>query len=286
LPSPSVSTEPSPSPTAAASGSLASRSGTLAFAGVTDQGDNAPSIAEIYTIHADGSSLIKLTKQGQFAESPAWSPDGRYIAYTLRSEDQEHGLWVVSATGGTPRQVTDHAARRPAWSSNGDRIAFADLAESGGGLFMVDADGSDLRQVSLPPGISDDPAWSPDGRALVFTFFAANGNRESIYVAGADGSSVGPLIEAGTYSYAPSWSRDGKEIVFVQDGNVAIAANDGSRARLLTSGRSVDRPRLSPDGTRIAFTQNDGIWIMNRDGSAVTALSLDVDHAGFAAWRP
>jgi polyisoprenoid-binding protein YceI/dipeptidyl aminopeptidase/acylaminoacyl peptidase len=285
-PAPSATSAPTPSPGPSASGKLASTSGQLAFAGVTDHGASAPSTAEIYLMAADGSGLRQLTSQGQFAEYPTWSPDGQWIAYTLRSEDQELGLWVVPARGGTPRRVTEQAARHPAWSPDGGQIAFVTLSDVAGELFVVAPDGANLHRLALPTGSIDHPAWSPDSRTLTFTFFPPNGNRESIYAAGADGDRAHSLIESGTYSYAASWARDGRTIVFVSDGNVATAAADGSRIRVLTSGRAVDRPNVSPDGSRIVFTQNDGLWIMNADGTAATHIELRLDYAGFASWNP
>jgi TolB protein len=279
-----VSPTPSAAPTT--SGQLVSTSGQLVFAGVTDRGENAPSIGEIYVVDADGGGLRQVTHQEQFAEYPAWSPDGTSIAYTSRVDERELGLWVVPANGGAPRQVVDQAARHPAWSATSDAIAFVSPAEAGGKLSIVNADGSGLHMVELPPGVADYPVWSPDGRHLTFTFFPQSGNRESVYIANAGGTDPRPLIEAGTYSYAASWSADSKRLAFVLDGQVAVAAVDGSDAEAITIGRAVDRPSFAPDGKRIVFTQNDGVWLMNADGTGVTALSVELDHAGFAAWRP
>lgn len=288
-PSPSVRPSPvnSPAPIASSppSGELVSRRGRLAFAGLTDRGESAPPVQEIYTVNADGSGQHQLTKQEAFAEYPAWSPDGLFIAYTLRREDQELGLWVVGANGTKPRQVTAEVARHPAWSPDGKHIAFVRPPDAGGSLYVIATDGTGLAPVVLPPGTIDYPTWSPDGR-LTFTFFPQNGNHESIYVAGANGTHPTPLIESGTYSYAASWARNGRQIAFVTDGEVATANADASGVRVVTSGRATDRPDFSPDAKRIVFTQNDGIWIMNADGSGATQLILKLDYAGFASWDP
>jgi polyisoprenoid-binding protein YceI len=281
-----AASSPTPSLSPTTAGSLLSTTGELAFAGLTDRGQNAPPIQEIYLVQADGSGLHQLTDQEMFAEFPSWSPDGQWIAYSLRSEDAELGLWVVAARGGTARQITDHAARRAAWSPDGRQIAFSTPPELGGDVFLVAPDGSKLQKLTLPHGTVDDPSRSPTSGALTFSFFPTNGNRESIYSARPDGTAARPLIESGTYSYAASWAPDGRTIVFVTDGNVATAAADGSGIRNLTIGRAVDRPNFAPDGSRIVFTQNDGLWIMNADGSAATPFEPAVDQAGFAAWNP
>lgn len=99
---PSTVASPSPSEVPTTSGQLESTKGRLAFAGLTDRGENAPPVQEIYVINADGTGLHQLTKQEAFAEYPAWSRDGSTIAYTMRKEDQELGLWAVSREGGSP----------------------------------------------------------------------------------------------------------------------------------------------------------------------------------------
>ena len=168
---PRPSAEPTPTASPTSSGKLVSTKGQLVLAGVTDHGENAPSTGEIYVVGADGGGLRQVTHQDAFAEYPAWSPDGRSIAYTSRQDERELGLWVVSATGGTPIQVAKQPARHPAWSSTSDAIAFVSPPEVGGVLSIVNADGSGLHDVALPPGVADDPVWSPDGRHLTFTFF-------------------------------------------------------------------------------------------------------------------
>jgi len=293
---PSASAGPSaiasarPSPTPSTSGHLVSTAGQLAFGGFTDRGGAGPPIQDIYVVNPDGKGLRRLTDQGAFADYPAWSPDARSIAYTLIGENSEKGLWVVGLDGSVPRQLTTQPARHPAWSPSGDRIAFVsplgEDAGAAGDLYLIHADGSGLQKVPLPPGAVDHPSWSPDGQRLTFTFFAQNGNRESIYIANRDGTAPRPLIEAGTYSYAASWSPDGRRIVFVEDAQVAIATADGRNVRVITSNRAVDRPGFSPDGTRIVFTQNDGIWVMNADGTGATTIKPPFDFSGFAAWNP
>jgi Tol biopolymer transport system component/tRNA A-37 threonylcarbamoyl transferase component Bud32 len=120
----------------------------------------------------------QVTSDGNQNTEPAWSPDGKWIAY---HSVVRHGVWVIASSGGAPRQLTPFGSA-PAWSPDGRQIAFrsweltsfawydwAGLGEST--IWTVAADGSQLRQVTTPrnpPGQHANPSWSPDGRRLIF----------------------------------------------------------------------------------------------------------------------
>ncbi len=128
---------------------------------------------------AAGSREIQVTSDGQDNVQPAWSPDGREIAYVSRGRP---GIWLVPALGGTPRRLTAFGSR-PAWSPDGTRLAFqstalqdvsasAPAAISPASLFLVPASGGTpvpLTRPGSPPGGHGAPAFSPDGRTIVFS---------------------------------------------------------------------------------------------------------------------
>jgi len=127
---------------------------------------------------ASASDEIQVTNDGRQNIEPVWSPDGRQIAYHSVSQ---HGIWLVPASGGTPRRLTSFGSG-PAWSPDGQRIAFrstepvsfawGDLGGAGPStLWTVASDGSQLREVTTlnnPPGQQAMPVWSHDGKQLVF----------------------------------------------------------------------------------------------------------------------
>ena len=135
---------------------------------------------EIHVRGVPGDSVdVALTSDGNQNVQPAWSPDGRYIAY---HSVKRGGIWIVPSRGGSPRQIVETGSR-PAWSPDGTRIAFntdehADLipfgfmSQSGSTIRMVNADGSSPRDVTAlgePDGWHGGPVWSPDGRRISFT---------------------------------------------------------------------------------------------------------------------
>jgi Tol biopolymer transport system component/DNA-binding winged helix-turn-helix (wHTH) protein len=132
---------------------------------------DATGALELYLVSlAPGSAEVALTKDGGHNMQPAWSPDGQWIAFhsALRG-----GVWIVPSSGGLARQVADFGSH-PAWSPDSTTIAFS--SDAGGlagqsSLWTVRRDGSDRRpltQVGKPAGGHRAPAWSHDGRHIVF----------------------------------------------------------------------------------------------------------------------
>ena len=231
----------------------------------------------ICTIRSDGTETRRLTSHLPTSD-PAWSPDGRKIAFTRRED------------------VGDYTT----------------LSEDD--VFVMDSDGGGERQLTkeVEGQHAGQPSWSPDGRAIVFTRGASLPSTlvvrpGEIHVMNADGSNVRRLTQ-GSYDAGGVWSPDGREIAFSRMSKDpddpsreiwVVAAAGGEPRQLTRTADSYDAsPAWSPDGTRIAFTrlraesEFDGsavVWIMNRDG---TRLREVVRHKLFSivtwglAWSP
>ena len=168
----------------------------------------------------------------------------------------------------------------------GRRIAFS----SGGQIWVIQVDGTALRQVTSGPLPARHPSWSPAADALAF----AGGPRgaRDIYRVGADGNDLLRLTPAGADEEAPAWSSRGR-IAFVRrtrrdDGDIYSISGRGGRARRLTGGKADDgEPAWSPDGRFVAFTRaGRGVYVMRADGSRPWRLTR-LDHsAGSPAWSP
>jgi TolB protein len=148
----------------------------------------------IFTVKPEGTDLRKVFEDPAIpVRGASWSPDGkRVVADTNNSSATAQGLWVIDLSTGSASRIFTSEAISPAWSPNGDRIAF----NAGPGfshIFTIKPDGTAAAQLTTGPGQDQggparfDPAWSPDGSRLAFMYSQPN---YEIYSMAADGSDV------------------------------------------------------------------------------------------------
>jgi Tol biopolymer transport system component len=257
---------------------------------------------EIFVVNADGSGLRNLTgNAGGYV--PAWSPDGRQIAFS-RDIGFTPYLYVMNADGSGQRRVTQEPMQvyGASWSPDGRRLTFASGTTGMGNvwIYVVNVDGSGLQQLTRDWG--DEPAWSPDGQRIAFMNYRderpRGGRRwqKVMYVMNADGSGRRTLTWLSNSDGSFSWAPDGQRIAFVsdRDGNdeVYVLNVDGSGLRNLTRNPARDgHPVWSSDGRTIGFVSNRGgnrdIYVMNADGSGLRNLTRNLDQKAFGiAWMP
>ena len=139
---------------------------------------------------------------------------------------QENGeIYVVDADGKKQRNLTNNPASdwSPAWSPNGQTIAFASYRDRSYDIYVMDADGNNQRNITNNPAAEWSPAWSPDGQRIAFTS-GRPGIPFEIYVMNADGSNQRNITNNPGYDGYPSWSPDGQKIAFTssRDGKSEI----------------------------------------------------------------
>jgi Tol biopolymer transport system component len=182
----------------------------------------------------DGSNAAILAA----GESPRWSPDGEWIAYTQASE-----VFVMRADGTEQRRLTANAVvdSGPDWSPDGTRIVFAQGTRINGSptddmdLYLINPDGTNLTRLTDLVGLVLDPAWSPDGSQIAF---ASNFPYDwDIFVIDSDGTNLRQLTDDPNYDKSPIWSHDGNLIAFYswigdsvtgEDIGIQVINRDGS----------------------------------------------------------
>jgi len=158
-------------------------------------------------------------------------------------------------------------------------------------IYVMNADGSDLRRLTTNPGYDLWLTWSPDGRRIAFSS-DRDGNTD-LYAMDPDGSNLARLTTGPGRESAPSWSPGGERIVYMakEDGpwQIWIMDADGTDPRQLVASEADDaNPVFSPDGARIAFFSNragrgqDQVFVVNADGTGDRAVAAGV----FPGWAP
>ncbi len=254
--------------------------------------------AEIFSINLKTQQATNLTKSKSENSYPAWSPDGKKIAFGS-DRDGSMNIYVMDADGGNVQPLTTGAdnSRCPAWSPDGKTIAFGRTVGVGCGIFVINANGGNLRQVGADDGWN--PAWSPDGRKILFTS-RREGDGFRIYVMDTNGGNVKQLTNNGNPfgSVYPAYSPDGGKITWSDgDGNgldIYLADPDGKNAKKLTDlGGFNTFSTWSVDGKSIVFQhlpdyESGPVLIMDADGGNRRELlpnELFVTGAR-PAWRP
>ncbi len=203
-------------------------------------GNNGPYNNGLYVVSADGSGQRRLTDDARITlgwllahlgmTTPAWSPDGRKIAFESGRGGQ-NGLYVVNADGSGRRMLTRNG-QAPAWSPDGRKIAFFSHLK----VYVMNANGSGHR--NLTPGAKARGqaflAWSPDGRKIAFLGDCGD-SCHYVYVMNADGSGLRNLTGFRGLASPPAWSPDGRKIALLSgDAEVYVMNPDGSAQRRLT----------------------------------------------------
>ena len=209
-------------------------------------------------VNADGST--EPTQLSATGSAPAWSPDGTTICYVAGSFRLGGDLWLMDADGRNPRKVRPADAHDGiwggcSWSPDGTRIVFGGAPQGDGsdGIWIVDADGTDLRQVTE---WGDAPDWSPDGTRIVYRAQPdpAGGQAEGYWVINVDGT--GRTALPGPNEAPRSGPRDGRILVDCNEGTVRHGLRRQQPGGPLAD---TDGAVPSPDGTRVAYVTGTGI---------------------------
>ena len=196
---------------------------------------------EIYSININGDELQRLTRDIGSLYAPELSPSGELIVFAKSGD----GLWVMKPDGDSPRPLTDRDDIDPTWSPDGSMIAFASSRNGARQLFVMNADGSNIQQVTDLNNMGGRSTWSPDGTRLAF--YRGSAGDHNIYIINIDGTGLVQLTNGGD-NLGPSWSPDGNWIAFTsfRDGNneIYIIHPDGTGLTRLTNNTISDwQPR-------------------------------------------
>ena len=276
-----------------------------------------PTVAAAQPRGLDDADIMRLKAVG----GVSLSPDGARVLYTVsawehpaargdtalgdRHERRSH-VWLVAATGGTPRQLTygERGESQPSWSPDGSTIAFVTARGAGTGddaprpqLWLLPADGGEARQLTTARDGVSGYAWSPDGSHIAFLttdtltreqeakrrrrddpqVYEGDFRLSHIWVVQiASGKTTKVTSGAFTVSGAPSWSPDGKRLAFAasptpmirDERRDAYVADVATQSieRMTTTNDVEGTPQFSPDGKLLAYAMLSHEFAPHKDG--------------------
>lgn len=244
----------------------------------------------IWVMDSDGSDQRKLTNGTAADQDPAWSADGTRIVFSRSVSSGRSDIWAMNADGSGPRNLTntsENSEREPAFSPKGDKIAYTRVGcevPRGGGtcVYTMNVDGSGQMNLTTEEeipgcggspgyahkGVSESPAWSPDGTQIVFSgsLICPNNTGTDLWLMDASGGAKTNITNDNfTGDKQPAFSPDGTRIVFTRSINslptrLYTIPTSGGTSTQLDDEDSVSKPDWSParpDCTVLGTTGDD-----------------------------
>ncbi|WP_458069873.1 Tol-Pal system beta propeller repeat protein TolB [Rhodanobacter sp. BL-MT-08] len=245
---------------------------------------------------SDGFNPQVVARSKESLLSPAWSPDGKKIAY-VSFESGNSNIYVQDITTGARQLVESHPKGingAPAWSPDGSKLAVALSFTGNLNIYVLNmATRQETRVTSDNLAINTQPVWSPDGQTIYFT--SDRSGRPQIYQVPASGGTATRISFQGQNNQNVSVSYDGKQIAMVQgNGNVyRIAIADqtlGGQVHFVSPGPYDESPSFAPNASMLLYAATEGtrgvLYSVSADGNVRQRLVLADGDVREPAWGP
>ena len=243
---------------------------------------------------SDGYNPQVVARSRESLLSPAWSPDGRKLAY-VSFESGNSNIYVQDITTGSRQLVSARKGINgaPAWSPDGKKLAVSLSYVGNPEIFVIDLATHQETRLTHSLSIDTEPVWAPDGKSIYFT--SDRSGRPQIYQIPASGGTPQRITFSGQYNAKASVSYDGKQIARVQgNGNVyRIAILDqslGGQVRFVSPGPLDDSVSFAPNASMLLYSASEGsrgvLYSVSNDGLVRQRLMLAEGNVQEPAWGP
>jgi TolB protein len=267
---------------------------TTQVAYITASGKGRETSYSLQVADADGFNPFTVLRSNEPIMSPAWSPDGRFLAY-VSFESKKPAIYIQEMESGTRQRVSYQKGINgaPSWSPDGRQLALTLSRDGNPEIYIMNIASRSLRRLTRNTAIDTEPVWSPDGRSIVF--MSDRSGKPQIYKVSTTGTGRPKRITfEGMYNSRAAFSPDGKSLVLVHgDGrrySIAVLDLDSGVLRELTDGKLDESPSFAPNGSMVLYaTEYRGRGILSAvsiDGRVRQRLVLQESDVREPAWAP